>query len=128
MIKRLAKWILSSEIAAYKSEVKSLREDNCAYRKESEGMADIKLRLKVAEMYIDDDEAIDQLLAAKKEQENTRVNPLGERAGTLEMLLGYGPAASRARQHNAAQGMQGVSILAGLGQQNAGMYSRGPFA
>jgi len=108
MIKRLVKWILSSEIAEYKSEIKSLRDDNCAYRKESEGMADIKLRLKVAEMYIDDDEAIDQLLAAKKE----KLQPpsiMGERAGAMHQLLGMQGVGARQAGQAQAMGLRNYS-------------------
>jgi len=119
MIKRLARWLLSDEIESLEDEVKSLREDNCILRKESEGMADIKLKLKLALMYADDDEAIDQLLAAKKEQESSiRSGYEYQDLARLQRLSGMGMAQDNYhRNSQTMQGMQGVSILAGIGQQ-----------
>ena len=66
MIKRLARHILRSELSSLNSKIESLNENNDILRADCEGIKDIKLRLRVAEMYIDDDAAIDELLAEKK--------------------------------------------------------------
>ena len=66
MINRLAKYILRDKLSSLNGQIEDLREDSLILRKDCEGMKDIKLRLRIAEMYIDDDEAIDELLAEEK--------------------------------------------------------------
>ena len=89
MIKKLARKILQHELDSMTDTIESLRDSNNALRNEVDGFADIKLRLRVAELYIDDNDAIDEILAAKKEEE------------TVEQKY------SGLRSIAAAQGMQG---------------------
>ena len=77
MIKRLARYILRGELSSLNGKIESLNENNDILRKDCEGIKDIKLRLRVAEMYIDDDAAIDELLAEKKADDSFNVNARG---------------------------------------------------
>ena len=80
MLKKLARKILKHELDSMTDTIESLRESNNTLRNEVDGFADIKLRLRVAEMYIDDNDAIDELLAAKKEEESAEQRYSGLRS------------------------------------------------
>ena len=118
MIKRLARYILRDELSDSRYSVSSLnariddlKETNEVLRLECEGIKDIKLRLRVAEMYIDDDAAIDELFAAKKNIEL-------QSKDDLRLKLQNSPRFNDRYDYAAAQ-MQGAANMNALGQLGA---------
>jgi hypothetical protein len=118
MIRKLARKILKDDIDAMSETIESLRESNNTLRKEVDDFADVKLRLKVAEMYIDDNDAIDELLAAKKAEETVDQRYRG--------LIGM--AASREMRANAGMfGHVGMPGMVGASCSNFGSLSGGRY-
>lgn len=96
VIRKFAQWILESDIDGYKREIKYLEENNQILRDDCKGIADLKLRLNVAEMYINDSDAVDELLAAKKNSDSSDniLNSLRNNPSPLGCMNGVGGAVS----------------------------------
>ena len=122
MLKKLARKILKHELDSMTDTIESLRESNNTLRNQVDDFADIKLRLRVAEMYINDNDAIDELLEAKKEKESAEQshnwpNPL---AGTAEARAAAARAAAMGGQGYV--GMFGSNLGALSGSLLGGRY------
>lgn len=124
IFKALARWILKDDIksnemakSCFEREIKHLEESNQVLRLDSDQLKDCQLKLRIAEMYVDDDDALLELVGMAVEHEKkSSTSSYGLLAQQLNAARCSGNILSQS-QARALQGLgaaQGTAIQGGI--------------